>query len=67
MFFFAKHDPHVDSDYVGDDEEMEDDVDNRVTYQDNEANTDVDDDDDDHDNDDHDGDDHDDAVAGCSQ
>ena len=55
-------DPHVDPDYVGSDEEMEDDVDDRDIDQDTEVDTDVDDDDDDHD-----GDDHDDAVAGSSQ
>ena len=54
-------DPHVDPDYVGFDQEMEDDVDDKDTYQGTEADTDVDDDDDDHD-----GDDHDDAVAGSS-
>ena len=77
MFFFCRtqifqkmedpDDPHVDRDYVGSDEEMEDDVDDRDTYQDNEVDTDVDDDDDDHDDDDHDGDDHDDAGAGSNQ
>ena len=46
---------------------MEDDVDDRDKYQDNEADTDADDDDDDHDDGDHDGDDHDDAVSGSSQ
>ena len=60
-------DTHVDPVYVGSDEEMEDDVDDRDTYQDNEVDTDVDDDNDDHDDDDHDGDVHDDAVAGISQ
>jgi hypothetical protein len=50
-------DPHVDPDYVGSDEEMEDDVDDRDIDQDNEANTDADDDDDDHD----------DTVASSSQ
>ena len=60
-------DPHVYLDYVGSDEEMEDDVDDRDTNQDTKVNTDFDDDDDDHDDDDHDGDDHDDAVAGSSQ
>ena len=75
MFFFCRtqifqkmedpDDPHVDRDYVGSDEEMEDDVDDRDTDQDNETNTNADDDNDD--DDDHDGDDHDDAVAGSSQ
>ena len=62
-------DPHVDPDYVGSDEEMEDDVDARDTDKDNEAKNAADDDDDDHDDDDddHDGDDHDDAVAGSNQ
>ena len=59
--------PHVDPDYVGSDEEMEDDADDRDIYQDTEADTNADDDDDDHDDDDHDGDDHDDAVAGSIQ
>ena len=53
-------DPHVDPDYVGFDEEMEDDVNDRDTYQDNKADIDADDDDDDHN-----GDDHDDVVVGC--
>ena len=57
------NDPHVDPDYVGSDEEMEDDVDDRDTDWDNEADTNADDDDDD----DHDGDDHDDVVAGSSK
>ena len=60
-------DPHVDPQYVGSDEEMEYDVDDRHVDQDTEADTDIDDDDDDDDDDDHDGDDHDDAVAGSSQ
>ena len=60
-------DPHVDLDYVGYDEEMEDDSNEKYTYQDTEANTNADDDDDDHDDDDHDGDDHDDAVASSIQ
>ena len=55
-------DPHVDLDYVGSDEEMEDDVDDRYTDQDTEVDTDVDDD-----AHDHDGDDHDDVVAGSNQ
>ena len=56
-------DPHVDPNYVGSDEEMEDDADDRDTNQDTEVDTDADDDDDD----DHDGDDHDDIVACSSQ
>ena len=56
------NDPHVDPDYVGSDEEMEDDVDDRDIDQDTEADTNVDDDDDDHD-----GEDHDDVIAGSSQ
>ena len=54
-------DPHVDPDYVGSDEEMEDDADDRDTDQGIEADIDVDDDDDDHD-----GYDHDDIVVGRS-
>jgi hypothetical protein len=60
-------DPHVDLDYVGSDEEMEDDANHRDTDWDTEADTDVDDDDDDHDDDDHDGDDHDVTIAGSGQ
>ena len=56
-------DPHVDPDYVGSDEEMEDDVDDKDTDQDTEA----DDDDDDHDDHHHDGDGHDDIVASSIQ
>ena len=67
MFFFLQNtdlpedpdDPHVDPDYVGFDEEMEDDADDRDIVQDTEVDTDVDDD--------HDDDDHDDVVAGSSQ
>ena len=70
MFFFLQNtdlledldDPHVDPNYVGSDEEMEDNVDDRDTNQDTEVDTDVDDDDDDHD-----ADDHDDTVVGSSQ
>ena len=50
-------DPHVDLDYLRSDEEMDDDVDDRDTNQDNEVNTNADDDDDDHD----------DTVVGSSQ
>ena len=60
-------DTHVDPYNVGSDQEMEDDVDDRDTNQDIEADTYVDDNDDDHDDDDHDGDDHDDAGAGSNQ
>ncbi|CAF4239957.1 unnamed protein product, partial [Adineta steineri] len=49
-------DSHVDLDYVGTYEEMEDDVGDRDTDQEIEADTDAGDDD-------HDGDDHDDVVA----
>ena len=61
MFFFLQNtdlpeDPHVDPDYVGSNEEMEDDVDNRDIDKDNEVDTDADDDNDDHD----------DAVVGSS-
>ena len=59
-------DPHVDPDYIGFDEEMEDDVDDR-NIEDTKAYTNVDDDDYDHDDDDHNGDDHDDIVADRSQ
>ena len=57
----------IDPDYVGSDEEMEDDVDDRDIDHDTEVDTDVDDDNDDHGVDDHDGDDHDDTVVGSSQ
>ena len=60
-------DPRVDPNYVGSDEEMEDDVDDRDIDHDTNADIDSDDDDNDHDHDDHDGDDHDDVVSGRSQ